>query len=46
MISWGRIHKTYTINKKFEITNEGFKSDDIEDKGIPFVTVISFKGGK
>ena len=44
VISWGRVNNTYVISKKFEIKKEGFKSNDSEDKGIPFTTFIRFKG--
>ena len=48
VISWGRIHKTYTLSKRFEKgKNDGyFYSNDENDEGIPFTTIIRFIGGE
>lgn len=45
VVSWGRVHKTYTINKLFKAQFNGYYSDDREDKGRPFVAIIRFIGG-
>ena len=46
VVSWGRIHKAYTLNKNYKIKINGYQSDDIEDANRLFTTIIRFKGGK
>lgn len=45
VVSWGRVNKTYTIDKSFEVKLNGYYSDDSEDNNRPFVTIIRFIGG-
>ena len=45
VVSWGRVHNTYTINKLFNEQLNGYYSNDCEDENIPFVTIIRFIGG-
>ena len=44
VVNWGRIHKTYTINKTFHLENDGYHSSDPKDTNIPYTTIIRFKG--
>lgn len=46
VISWGRVHNTYKLNKKYKVQVNGFQSDDNEDANKLFTTIIRFKGGK
>ena len=46
VVSWGRVHKAYAINKNFKPLLTGYKSNDKEDKDIPFTSFLRFKGGK
>ena len=46
VVSWGRVHKTHTLNKSYYISNKGIISSDLEDKNKPYTTIISFEGGK
>lgn len=43
VVSWGRVHKTYTHSKNFEPTINGYKSNDSEDRDIPFTTIIRLR---
>ena len=43
VVSWGRVHKTYTLNKSFEPDINGYKSNDSEDRDIPFTTIIRLR---
>ena len=43
IVNWGRVHKTYTLNKSFAITNDGVYSNDIKDGQIPFKTFIRLR---
>lgn len=43
VVSWGRVHKTYTLNKSFEPEVNGYKSNDSEDRDIPFTTIIRLR---
>ena len=43
VVSWGRVHKAYTLSKTFAITNDGVYSNDIEDGQIPFKTFIRLR---
>ena len=45
VVSWGRVHKLYTINKTFTIEKDGVYSEDVLDKGIPYNVFIRLKGG-
>lgn len=45
VVSWGGVHKTYTINKLFKIQQNGYYSNDSEDNNRPFVAIIRFIGG-
>ena len=45
VVSWGRVHKLYTINKTFTIEKDGVYSGDVLDKGIPYNAFIRLKGG-
>ena len=44
VVSWGRVHKTYTLNKSFYMSNNGMISSDSEDNNQLYITVIRFKG--
>lgn len=44
-IGWGRVHKACLIAKKYCIDEDGIKSNDPEDKNIPYTTIIRFMGG-
>ncbi len=44
VINWGRIHNTYTLNKFFHFEDDGFHSNDPNDKEIPYTTIIRFMG--
>ncbi len=44
VVGWGRVHKSFTINKAFSLKVDGYYSSDIEDKNIPFITIIRCKG--
>ena len=43
VVSWGRVHKTYALNKSFEPEVNGYKSNDSEDRDIPFTTIIRLR---
>ena len=43
VVSWGRVHKTYTQSKNYELTINGYKSNDSEDRDIPFTTIIRLR---
>ena len=43
VVSWGRVHKTYTLSKSFEPDVNGYKSNDSEDRDIPFTTIIRLR---
>ena len=43
VVSWGRVYKTYTHSKNFEPTINGYKSNDSEDRDIPFTTIIRLR---
>lgn len=46
VVSWGRLHKTYTLNKEFHIETNGIYSNFYEELGMPYTVFIRFKGGK
>lgn len=46
VVSWGRVHKTYLINKGFYVEKDGYYSEDSEDNGKPYVAIIRFRGDK
>lgn len=43
VVSWGRVHKTYILNKSFTVANDGIYSDDTEDGQKPFKTFIRLR---
>ena len=46
VVNWGRVQKTYTIYKDIIKKDNKFYSNNIEDKGQPYTTIIRFLGGK
>ena len=46
VVGWGRVHNTCTLSKEFHIEEDGFHSNDSEDKNLPYVAIIRFKGGR
>ena len=43
VIGWGRIHKTYTLNKMFHPEIDGFHTNDPKDDNIPYTSFIRLK---
>ena len=46
VVSWGRLHKTYTLNKEFHLETNGIHSNFYEELGMPYTVFIRFRGGK
>lgn len=46
VMSWGRVHKSYYLNKIFKKQGRFFYSNDVNDKEQPYVAIIRFKGDK
>ena len=43
VIGWGRLHKTYTINKTFHFESNGLYSNDESDKNLPYTAIIRLR---
>ena len=43
VIGWGRLHKSYTINKTFHFESNGLYSNDESDKNLPYTAIIRLR---